>query len=438
MQEYLSPEEARSQGFIPIDEAVKLKPVNRSTFARQAQNGAIPSVQVLKGSRPVYWILASAINKNVALTSSKGYEQLKDKWLKGMEVGSCSWRNTPTSSKYRKGTLEWGLSTFWDVLELSPTITEINAENLAKVMTCERFQVDRIKRRDFYSTKMHIYRACTRFTDFLIKEGLKTKSDLDALRECLPGRVFKPKRGFVDEIEVQEAIKFNRSWFDGRSQYDIEVTDMLLHLYAYAGLRRTEPAWLSKDCIDFKTNLMLVFGKGSKERYVPIVLFPELRPKLDQWISYIRPKSGEDCLLVQKDGTPLTEGSIKDRLQNLGMAMRVAKAHKQLALENIDWSKEKLKSEAKRLAKTLPNPVKAHDYRRGFATNLAKRGMPMSMIQEILGHVVLETTQGYVQINIQQIMEWTTTNFNSAPTVSLPSTISHREALFNSINKKTI
>jgi site-specific recombinase XerD len=434
----LTPEQALAQGYISLAEAAK-KPgtPDRTNLWRQVKAGSKPGALVSRGSKADYWILESSLGSGVSASNSRDYNQLLEKWLKGMEIGLYSHRNKPLSKEYVDGSLRWGLKKYWQILEEEPSIVGIDAENFAEVMASEHLRIDRSRRRDFYSTKMHIYRATTRFTSFLIKQGLKTSVDLDELRTHLPGQEYDPKRGFMDEAQVLDAIAYNRSWYDGRTQYDVEVTDMLLHLYFYAGLRRTEPAWLRVDGLDFANDLMLVFGKGSKERYVPMILFPPLKPKLQEWVENIRPKSNSELLLVQKDGSPLTKQSIKDRLLNLGTAMRVTKAKAMLGPQHPEWTKKQLRDAAVELAKGMKNPVLAHDYRRGCATILAGLGMPVHMLQEVLGHADLETTRDYIQGTTKQLMTWTRSNLGQGVIEDTkPLSLNRREALKHAMGAK--
>lgn len=435
MKEFLSPEMARAQGYIPIDEARKIRPADRSTYVRQAQNGLLPAVKVLKGSRQVWWVLANAIGKQTSLKTENAYERLRDKWIELMELGVCSHRNRPVSKKYTRNLL-WSLEYYWNVLGETPTIAGINAENFSRVMAT--FKVDEIERKDFHATKNNIYKACIRFTNFLIEEGLKTLEDKDAFKKHLPGKRYKAKKRMLDEEYIQEAIKFNRNWFDGRKQYDVDVLDILLHLYTYAGIRKMEAAWLRLSDIDFKNDLMIVFGKGSKERYVPLDLFPQLKPKLQEWINRKRPETASELLIVQENGKPLTETSIGQRCSRLSDAMRLEKLKARMRQQgkNPDtYPKEELK----KLSKSINFAVRPHDLRRTFATMCAANDMPLTMLQEILGHEDINTTMGYILISIKHIQEWNRKKQQAAePEIKQKGEVFNRTALFDRIKKQTI
>lgn len=431
MMNLLPQDEARSLGYIPIDEAIKLKPANRSTYSRQAESGKIPAVQVLKGSRPVWWVLGTAVGKVGALQSTKNYKQLEGDWLAQMKSGAFS--GTPVSESYINGVLKWGLKRYWDILGCDASVAGLNAENFSKVMDHKALAVDEANRRDFYSTKMHIYRACTRFTDYLIQAGLKTQADRAGYKQ--PKRRFKPQKRMLEEDKIQEVLAFNRAWFHGRSQYDVEITDVLIHLYAFAGLRRIEPATLRISEIDFRKNVMLVYRKGGKETYVPIHLFPQLKPRLLHWLKHCRPASKSDLLLLQDDGKPLTKGSVKDRFLRLSNALNLRKAYEKLSQEP-DWDSlhpETQKEKARELAGEMKNIARPHDLRRSFATIMANRRMPMSMLQLVLGHADLKTTQGYVLTNITDVLDWAENHGNEPMDPVKKDEIVTRDALFDSI-----
>lgn len=412
----LMPEQARAQGYIPLDEAAKRPNApNRATLWRQVTAKKKPGCLVGKGSRPVYWILEASLGSNVSNSSEKTYEQQVESWVEQMESGAFSGK--PLSTGYTS-TLKWGLKFYWKNLGEQPSISGINAENFRAVMHCAALRVDEVRRVDHYSIKMHMYKGCTRFIDYLIRQGLKTPNDRDAFRDkdVVPKRRYKPQKGVMSESEIREAIAFNRTWYDGRSQYDVEMLDVLLHLYAFAGIRKMEAAWLKLSDINFDTKLMLVFGKGSKERFVPLNLFTELESCLRSWIQNSRPTSDSDFLLVQEDGSLLTESSIRQRLSRISTAMRVDKAYKKL-VQSKEWrpgelkeAQTALKAEAKKLAKKIKFAVRAHDLRRSFATIQANKGRPLPQLQLILGHEKIETTMGYVMMDIRHVMDWTAEN----------------------------
>jgi hypothetical protein len=115
--------------------------------------------------------------------------------------------------------LEWGLKKFWAVNGGIESVEELNADSLRKVFA--QFQFDEAARRDFYSSKMHIYKAISSFTQFLIRKGHKSASSLVEIKELRPKARIKPKRHSLDLVEVWDAINFNAHWNDGRTAKDV-------------------------------------------------------------------------------------------------------------------------------------------------------------------------------------------------------------------------
>jgi integrase/recombinase XerC len=144
------------------------------------------------------------------------------------------------------------------------------------------------------------------------------------------------------------------------------------------GLRNSELVGIELGDLDSANGLVLVRGKGKKQRYVPFEGKAEEALK-----SYliIRQKilaeahKNERRLLINRRGGPLTSRS-------------VARIVKQIAVAN-----------------GLPPDIHPHTLRHAFGTHLLSEGADLRAIQELLGHERLSTTQKYTQLSIKQVME---------------------------------
>ena len=145
----------------------------------------------------------------------------------------------------------------------------------------------------------------------------------------------------------------------------------LLELAYGAGLRVSE--WISLTVRDllFEEGLVRVFGKGSKERLVPIgrsaigaaaIYLRELRPKLEKG-------EGKGILFLNARGRPLTR---------MG-AWKILRGY-------VDRAE-------------ITKRVTPHTLRHSFATHLLEGGADLRAVQEMLGHVDISTTQIYTHVD---------------------------------------
>lgn len=150
----------------------------------------------------------------------------------------------------------------------------------------------------------------------------------------------------------------------------IEFRDrtMLELLYA-TGLRVTELVTLKLNNISLNQNLVRVVGKGQKERLVPM---GEVSADwLKEYISKVRPmllKSDSDVLFPSKRGTQMTRQTFWHRI----------KFYAQVANINVHLS--------------------PHTLRHAFATHLLNHGADLRVVQMLLGHSDLSTTQIYTHV----------------------------------------
>lgn len=150
----------------------------------------------------------------------------------------------------------------------------------------------------------------------------------------------------------------------------------LLELLYASGLRVSECTGLNLRDLDFSVGMVLVFGKGSKERYVPVGNFA-----LDALEHYV--EDGRNQLLVGREDNPalflnyrggaLSARSVRNVLNDL---MKKAAIH----------------------ANITP-----HVLRHTFATHLLDEGADLRAVQEMLGHTHLSSTQIYTHVTKERL-----------------------------------
>lgn len=157
----------------------------------------------------------------------------------------------------------------------------------------------------------------------------------------------------------------------------IAIRDRALLETLYAtGIRVSELCGLDLDGIDRARNVIRVYGKGRKERTVPIG-----RPAIvaiDAW----QAKRGE---LVAKDSGPALFLGLRGRRIDPRTVRRIV--HQ--ALEAVPGSPD----------------LGPHGLRHTAATHLLEGGADIRVVQEVLGHASLGTTQIYTHVSIERLRE---------------------------------
>ena len=142
---------------------------------------------------------------------------------------------------------------------------------------------------------------------------------------------------------------------------------LIIDLFYATGMRISELAALKVEDVDFESGWVRVFGKGSKERFVPLGK-PALR---------------------------LLEGYIRSQKLNPGsFVFSTGKRRGRMTRQGI-W---KIVKRCARAA-GIGDKVKPHTLRHTFATHLLENGADLRSIQELLGHSNIDTTQIYTHIN---------------------------------------
>jgi integrase/recombinase XerD len=205
--------------------------------------------------------------------------------------------------------------------------------------------------------------AIKTYYGFLAGEGRVRDDPSDRLESPRRGRVL-PDTLTVPEIEALLAapkLEQPLAWRDRA----------LLELAYGAGLRVSELCGLTLTDLLLAENLVRIFGKGGKERLVPIgrsvigavsVYLHQMRPALDRGRSKNR-------VLLNSRGEPLS------RVGAWGVVRRA--------------------TEQARITKR----VTPHTLRHSFATHLLEGGADLRAVQEMLGHADLSTTQIYTHVD---------------------------------------
>lgn len=168
----------------------------------------------------------------------------------------------------------------------------------------------------------------------------------------------------ISRIEADELLNVETTqWSEKRDQ-------ALFTLLYGAGLRIAEA--LSLNVADARSDVIVITGKGNKQRQVP--LLPAVRDVLTAWIAQRTDASDDAPLFIGVRGDRLNPGIAQKQLRHL------------------------------RARLGLPEHTTPHALRHSFATQLLGGGADLRVIQELLGHASLSTTQRYTDVDTEQLM----------------------------------
>jgi integrase/recombinase XerD len=162
---------------------------------------------------------------------------------------------------------------------------------------------------------------------------------------------------------------------------DLRARALLELLYA-AGLRVSEALGLDLEDLSLDGGFVRVIGKGDKERLVPVGDIA-----LDWLGSWLR--EGRPALLAAHHVDPIRGGP-------LFLGDRGARLARQQAFATV-------KTAARRAG--LPEAVSPHTLRHSFATHLLEGGADLRIVQELLGHASISTTQLYTHVTGERVRE---------------------------------
>jgi len=177
---------------------------------------------------------------------------------------------------------------------------------------------------------------------------------------------------FLDVPEISELMLLPSDTLLGRRD------SAILELLYGAGIRVSELTGLNLQSVDKEQQYVLVFGKGAKERIVPVG-----RKSLQALGAYLQDSrpllcrlspGATDALFLNNSGTPLSDRSVRRILEKYVAMLAVRKR------------------------------VTPHTLRHSFATHMLDNGADLRAVQELLGHVSLKTTQIYTHVTSERLL----------------------------------
>lgn len=151
---------------------------------------------------------------------------------------------------------------------------------------------------------------------------------------------------------------------------------LIMELLYGSGLRVSEVTALNWGDVDVIERWLRVSGKGSKERLVPFSKITQTL--LERWMS----KALAEGIPTEKSSPVFSAEKIKaDRLTDRTIHRMVVEAARKVGLTGVS----------------------PHTLRHSFATHMLENGAPLRVIQELMGHESLVTTQLYLKVTMEQM-----------------------------------
>jgi site-specific recombinase XerD len=245
-------------------------------------------------------------------------------------------------------------------------LAEIRTPNL------RRFLAEEATHRPAPSSQSRTVAALRCFFRFCVENDYLERDPAMVLRtpkkrEALPDVLDRTELSRLLDVPGKEGVW--KRVHPGKAERD----RLLLALFAYGGLRRSELLGLDCDDVELERRLIRVRNaKGGRQRTVPI--HPGLAPL---FIAYarVRPQTTEQALFLGVHGRRLTPANMALTFRRYATAAGVNK-HKHIT---------------------------PHTLRHVFATELLGAGANLRQIQELLGHKHLDSTQRYTRVNAYQL-----------------------------------
>jgi integrase/recombinase XerD len=215
--------------------------------------------------------------------------------------------------------------------------------------------------------------AVKSFFDFLVADGVLRSDPTENITSPRVGKSL-PKPLSISEVEALLDEPAKRTTPEGKRD-----TAMMELLYA-AGMRVSEMIALDTKDVNLEAEFVRCFGKGSKERIIPIANNTKAINAVRKYLEEARPEllgkmEGEAALFLNRRGERLTRQGF--------------------------WLI--LKGYAK--AAGLTKPVTPHTLRHSFATHVLNGGADLRAVQELLGHANISSTQIYTHLTSEHVRQ---------------------------------
>lgn len=208
--------------------------------------------------------------------------------------------------------------------------------------------------------------ALKKYYEYLFKKGYIKNNPFNFV---VPMKVEKKYPKVLNQTQIKQILADNIL----RKDEFVLRDQVILEILFSCGIRVSELINIKINDISLKEKIIRVFGKGQKERLVPFTI--QCQQSIEKYLKQLRPilanrsKEYNDYLLLNKNGQPLTRRGVEYILN-------------QIEMKCADFY-----------------GLHPHMLRHSFATTLLENGADLRLIQELLGHSSINSTQIYTHVS---------------------------------------
>lgn len=242
-----------------------------------------------------------------------------------------------------------------EFFEVVPTLpSEVSTKDITDYLAAK----DKLSKR----SQARLLSSLRSFFDWLVEEGDRKDNPCETVDSPKLGRYLPEVLSVGEVASILESVDLS-SWNGKRDRAILEV------LYG-CGLRVSEAVNLKISHVYLEEGFVRVVGKGNKERLVPIgeIAVEAIRNYLEARPDPAEPRY-DDILFLNRFGKSLSRVAMFNMVKKQAMAAGVSKE------------------------------ISPHTFRHSFATHLIENGADLRVVQEMLGHESILTTEIYTHID---------------------------------------
>lgn len=262
---------------------------------------------------------------------------------------------------------EFDLKEFFDFLfDYLGHATDLSDLKTLKLSDFRSFLVWRADQKVARTSMARSVSSLKNFFRFLVRENLVHNDAIMALKSAKTGRSLPHPLTPEDAKQFLALAKeMPKNPWEG-------YRDSALYTLLYgAGLRIAEALALNVRDFSEKSDVLVITGKGNKQRLVPIL--PAVRHALKLYLNHHPCPTPDAPLFVGGRGDRINPGVVQRNVRKIRNAMG------------------------------LPATVTPHAFRHSFATHLLQGGGDLRTVQELLGHASLSATQRYTEVTTEHL-----------------------------------